>query len=383
MKVVIPILYLDNSATTRIHPEVLEAMLPYLQEEYGNPSSKFYSLAENAKKAVATAREQVALLLGCDPNEVIFTSGATESNNMIIKGIADYYAYKEHSSKYILTSAAEHPSVLETVQFLGGRGYNVGFLDVDSFARVNVQNVAETVTRMQPLLTSFMWGNNEIGSLNPIGELSKLFSNNSLFFHTDATQIIGKIPVDLRKHEGIRFLSMSGHKIGGPKGIGAAIIRKQSKEIYTRLTPLLHGGGQENNYRSGTLAVHNIVGLGKAAELAAQNQKKNIQRLTQLENYLVDILKTNLGDKITFNSDTHEKIPGLISLQFIGVNNELLLKKLSSFIALSSGSACSSSKPSHVLSATGRSLDEIRQTIRITLSADIREDQLDFFRNLK
>ncbi|MDP9702290.1 cysteine desulfurase [Paenibacillus intestini] len=376
-------LYLDNSATTKIHPEVLEAMLPYLQEEFGNPSSKFYSLAENAKKAVATAREQVAQLLGCDPDEVVFTSGATESNNMIIKGVADYYSHKNNSSKYLLTSAAEHPSVLETVEFLGERGYKTKFLEVDTFARVNVQNVTETVTKTQPLLTSFMWGNNEIGSLNPIDEISNFFSTNDLFFHTDATQVIGKVPVNLRKHSGIRFLSMSAHKIGGPKGIGAAIIRKQSKEIFTRLTPLLHGGGQENNYRSGTLAVHNIVGLGKAAELASQHLEKNSKRLNQLETYLVDILKTNLGDKISFNSDVHDKIPGLISLQFIGVNNELLLKKLSSFIALSSGSACSSSKPSHVLSAAGKTLEEVRQTIRITLSADVSETELDLFRDIK
>ncbi|MDT0121083.1 aminotransferase class V-fold PLP-dependent enzyme [Paenibacillus sp. RRE4] len=372
-------LYLDNSATTKIHPEVLEAMLPYLQEEFGNPSSKFYSLAENAKKAVATAREQVAQLLGCDPDEVVFTSGATESNNMIIKGVADYYSHKNNSSKYLLTSAAEHPSVLETVEFLGERGYKTKFLEVDSFARVTIQNVTETVTKIKPLLTSFMWGNNEIGSLNPLSELSEFFEANNFFFHTDATQVIGKVPVNLRKHSGIRFLSMSAHKIGGPKGIGAAIIRKQSKEIFTRLTPLLHGGGQENNYRSGTLAVHNIVGLGKAAELASQHLEENVIRLTQLENYLVDILKNNLRDKIIFNSDDHDKIPGLISLQFIGVNNELLLKKLSGLIALSSGSACSSSKPSHVLSAAGKTLEEVRQTIRITLSADISEAELDLF----
>ncbi|WP_342554409.1 aminotransferase class V-fold PLP-dependent enzyme [Paenibacillus sp. FSL R7-0652] len=372
-------LYLDNSATTKIHPEVLEAMLPYLQEEFGNPSSKFYSLAENAKKAVATAREQVGQLLGCDPDEVVFTSGATESNNMIIKGVADYYSHKNNSSKYLLTSATEHPSVLETVEFLGERGYQTKFLEVDSFARVNVQNVTETVTKIKPLLTSFMWGNNEIGSLNPISALSEFFEASNFFFHTDATQVIGKVPVNLRKHSGIRFLSMSAHKIGGPKGIGAAIIRKQSKEIFTRLTPLLHGGGQENNYRSGTLAVHNIVGLGKAAELSSLSLEKNIKRLTQLENYLVDILKTNLGDKIIFNSDDHDKIPGLISLQFIGVNNELLLKKLSGLIALSSGSACSSSKPSHVLIAAGKTLEEVRQTIRITLSADISEAELDLF----
>ncbi|MFD1886879.1 cysteine desulfurase family protein [Paenibacillus wenxiniae] len=376
-------LYLDNSATTKIHPEVLEAMMPYLQEEYGNPSSKFYSLAENAKKAVAKAREQVATLLGCDPDEVVFTSGATESNNMIIKGIADYYGREAGANNRLLTTKVEHPSVIETFNFLGERGYNVSFLDVDQYARVGVEQVKEAAAKMQPLLTSIMWGNNEIGSLNPIEELAKVFEENRQFFHTDATQVIGKVPVDMSKMPGLRFLSMSGHKIGGPKGVGAAIIRKQSKEIYTRLTPLMHGGGQENNYRSGTLAVHNIVGLGKAAEVAETNLENNVQRLKELENYLTDIFKKNLTGKVKFNSDEQDKIPGLISLQFIGVNNELLIKKLSAYIALSSGSACSSSKPSHVLNAAGKSLEEVRQTIRITLDSKIDESDLKVFDKIK
>lgn len=376
-------LYLDNSATTKIHPEVLEAMMPYLQEEYGNPSSKFYSLAENAKKAVAIARQQVADLVGCDPDEVIFTSGATESNNMIIKGIADYYGREDQGNKNMLTSKAEHPSVIETFEFLGERGYEVTYMDVDQYARVDVEAIKKVADQNQPLLTSIMWGNNEIGSLNPIQELSQIFEENKLFFHTDATQVVGKVPINLKELKGIRFLSLSAHKMGGPKGIGAVIIRKQSKEIYTRLTPLLHGGGQENNYRSGTLAVHNIVGLGKAAELALSNLDQNIQKLNELEKYLTDIFKTNLSGKVKFNSDDKDKIPGLISLQFIGVNNELLLKKLSEYMALSSGSACSSSKPSHVLSAIGKSLEEVRQTIRITLSSDVNINRLNVFKQIK
>ncbi|TKJ93532.1 cysteine desulfurase DndA [Paenibacillus sp. CFBP13512] len=375
-------LYLDNSATTKIHPEVLEAMMPYLQEEYGNPSSKFYSLAENAKKAVAIARQQVADLVGCDSDEVIFTSGATESNNMIIKGIADYYGREDQANKNMLTSKAEHPSVIETFEFLGERGYEVTYMDVDQYARVDVEVIKKITDQNQPLLTSIMWGNNEIGSLNPIQELSQIFEENKLFFHTDTTQVVGKVPINLKELKGIRFLSLSAHKMGGPKGIGAVIIRKQSKEIYTRLTPLLHGGGQENNYRSGTLAVHNIVGLGKAAELALSNLDQNIQKLNELEKYLTDIFKTNLSGKVKFNSDDKDKIPGLISLQFIGVNNELLLKKLSQYMALSSGSACSSSKPSHVLSAIGKSLEEVRQTIRITLSSELPKVELDFFKQI-
>ncbi|WP_349361919.1 aminotransferase class V-fold PLP-dependent enzyme [Paenibacillus sp. RC343] len=255
------------------------------------------------KKAVSKAREQVAELLGCDADEVVFTSGATESNNMIIKGIADYYGRQNNANKNMLTSKAEHPSVIETLNFLEEHDFQINYLDVDQFARVDIQKVKEAVVHDSPMLTSIMWGNNEIGSLNPIEDLSLVFEENGLFFHTDATQVVGKVPIALNKLEGVRFLSLSGHKIGGPKGVGAAIIRKQSKEIYTRLTPLLHGGGQENNYRSGTLAVHNIVGLGKAAELAHKNLNKNVKRLNDLEKYLIDIFKTNLRDKVKFNSD--------------------------------------------------------------------------------
>lgn len=302
---------------------------------------------------------------------------------MIIKGIADYYNDGNITNKRLLTSKVEHPSIIETFNFLSERGFEVSLIDVDQFARIDVQKVKEVTEQAQPLLTSIMWGNNEIGSLNPIDALSDLFKDNGLFFHTDATQVIGKVPIDLNKLKGIRFLSMSGHKIGGPKGIGAAIIRKQTKEIYTRITPLLHGGGQENNYRSGTLAVHNIVGLGKAAELATANLEQNVKRLRELEDYLTNIFKTNLGNKIKFNSDTKDKIPGLISLQFIGVNNELLLKKLAGHVALSTGSACSSSKPSHVLSASGKTLEEVRQTIRVTLSPELSENQLDIFKEIQ
>lgn len=375
-------IYLDNSATTKIHPEVLETMLPYLQEEYGNPSSKFYTLAENAKKAVKKAREQVSELLGCEPDEVVFTSGATESNNMIIKGVQDFYGRLPDYRNYMVTSQAEHPSVIETFHYLEERGTKVKFLDVDSFARIHV-DLLEKELEESPLLTSIMWGNNETGALNPIEEISNMFEERGLFFHTDATQVIGKLNISMRDMPGIRFLSMSGHKIGGPKGIGAAVIRKQSKEIYTKLTPLLHGGGQENNYRSGTLAVHNIVGLGKAAELAQKHLEKNVAKLKELETYLVNILSENLGDKIKFNSDFNHKFPGLVSLQFIGINNELLLKKLSPFVALSSGSACSSSKPSHVLTSAGKSLQEVRQTIRITLSPDLNKEDLDIFKQIR
>lgn len=372
-------LYLDNSATTKIDPLVLEAMQPYLEEEYGNPSSKYYTLADNARKAVQIAREHVARLLGCESDEVIFTSGSTESNNMVIKGVYDYYGTQK---SHIITSQVEHPSVLETCKFLETKNLKVTYLSVDKYGRVNAAELTKSLKDKGNILTSIIWGNNEIGSLNPIEEISNICLKQNTLFHTDATQVIGKIKINLKKMPGIRFLSLSAHKINGPKGIGACVIKKESSTIYTKITPLLHGGGQENNYRSGTLAVHNIVGLGMAAKLAYERLDENNSKLIKLEKYLKSLLDEKMGDLIIFNSDSTNKIPGLLNLQFKGINNELLIKKLSGFMALSTGSACSSSNPSHVLSAIGLDLNAIRQTIRITLSPDISIADLDIFKNL-
>jgi cysteine desulfurase len=371
-------IYMDNSATTPLHPEVLDAMLPYLQEEFGNPSSKYYSLAENARKAVEKARSEVAKLLDCESDEIIFTSGATESNNMILKGVIDYYGDQRPS---IVTTSVEHPSILDTCTYLETKGINVFYLKVDRFGRISLNDLEEAL-RNNITLVSIIWGNNEVGSLNHIHEIAALCEERSTLFHTDATQVIGKIPVSLRNNSGIRFASLSGHKIHGPKGIGVACIRKQSKEIYTRITPLLHGGGQENNYRSGSLAVHNIVGLGKAAEIASKNLEANRSHVNHLEQELVRILTFKFGDKVKFNQDETNKIPGIVNVQFVGLNNELLVKKLSPYICISTGSACSSSKPSHVLNAMGYSLHEIRQSVRISLSALNTKEDLNFFNNL-
>ncbi|MFD0672235.1 cysteine desulfurase family protein [Cohnella sp. GCM10027633] len=371
-------IYMDNSATTRIHPEVLDAMLPYLQEEYGNPSGKYYSLASNAKFAVDNARQHIANLLDCQTDEVIFTSGATESNNMIIKGAIDQFG---QSGSTIVTSSVEHPSVLETCNYLEGKGAKITKLTVDAYGRVKLDDVRQAIA-LKPTLLSLIWGNNEVGSLNAITEIAELCHEHGVLFHTDATQVVGKIQFTLRSLRGIRFLSLSGHKFHGPKGIGVAYIKKQTNELYTRLTPLLHGGGQENNYRSGSLAVHNIVGIGKAAEIALKEQKLNELYLQQLELELTDLLVQKFGEKIKFNNDRENKIPGLMSIQFIGLNNELLIKKIAPYLAVSSGSACSSSKPSHVLDAMGLTLAEIRQTIRISLSSLNLSEDLAFFKNL-
>lgn len=371
-------LYLDNSATTQIHPEVKNAMLPFLMEEFGNPSSKYYSAAENAKTAVKEARNALASLLGCSDSEVIFTSGSTESNNMIIKGVADYYREK---GNHIITTKVEHPSVLETCKYLETKGYEVTYLDVDSFGRIKIEDLKNEI-KPTTILVSLIWGNNELGSLNDLAAASQLCEEKEVFLHTDATQVTGKIEIDLAALPGITFLSCSGHKFHGPKGIGAAFIKKDQYDILTQITPLLHGGGQEQGIRSGTLAVHNIVGMGKAAEIAHYNLTSNYQKLIMLEQRLTAILSSKFGSHIHFNSDITDKIPGVLSVQFNGINNELLVKKLAPLIAVSTGSACSSSKPSHVLEAIGLSIEEVRSTIRFSMSSFINENDLDVFEQL-
>ncbi|PEQ46985.1 cysteine desulfurase DndA [Bacillus cereus] len=372
-------LYLDNSATTQLLPEVKEAMLPYLLEEFGNPSSKYYGLAQNAKEAVETARKHIAQLLGCETDEVIFTSGATESNNFILKGITHYHKDK---GNHIITSKVEHPSIIETCKFLEENGYTVTYLDVDQYGRINLEELTKAIQQEKTLLVSIMWGNNELGSLNQINEIAKICKENEVFFHTDATQVVGKIQFSLSDIDGINFLSCSSHKFHGPKGIGVTIIGKDNLGLPIQITPLLHGGGQERDIRSGTLPVHNIVGMGKAAEIAYLNLEQNIYKLEQLENKLADILKTKFQNHIDFNNDIQDKIPGILSVIFKGVNNETLVRTLSPVAAVSTGSACSSSKPSHVLQAIGLSMDDLRSTIRFSLSSTTSLEELDVFNNL-
>ncbi len=371
-------LYLDNSATTKVDPEVFEAMLPFLQEEFGNPSSKYYSQAVNSNKAVGQARQHVADLLGTSTKEIIFTSGSTEGNNMIIKGVADHYA---DQGNHIITTLVEHPSVLETCKYLETKGFEVTYLPVDKFGRVSLNDFKDAVTD-STVLATVIWGNNELGSLNPIKELSDYCLEKNVFFHTDATQVVGKVDFKLEDFPGVSFLSCSAHKFHGPKGVGCVYIKKDQYDILTPITPLYHGGGQENNIRSGTLAVPGIVGFGKAAELAQEKLDQNIKKLKENEEYLSGILKEKFKDVLVFNNDTSNKIPGILNVQFKGINNELLLKQLAPVIAASTGSACSSSKPSHVLKAVGLSIEQVRNTIRFSLSAQNSKKELMIFDDL-
>lgn len=364
-------IYLDNNSTTPIDEEVLEAMLPYLKEEYGNPASRHYTLAVNAEKAIEKAREQVASLINADSKEIIFTSGASESNNFIIKGIADYKKNYENSGNHIITSSVEHKSILQSCQFLEGkvynnksinktaskylkinlapkvidRGYEVTYLPVDNNSLVNIENFKSSI-KNNTILASIMWGNNETGAINDILSISNIAKENNIPFHSDVTQVMGKIDINV-KNIPVDFLSFSAHKIYGPKGIGAAFLRNDNG-LTIKITSLIHGGQQENGYRAGTSAVHNIVGFGKACEIAKNNIDKTNLHLKHLENKAKKILISNHPD-ITFIAEDCEHIPGMLSMVIPGIVNELLIKKLSNTVALSSGSACGIGEPSYVI----------------------------------
>lgn len=353
-------IYLDNNATTKVLPEVRNEMFKYLSEEYGNPSSKYYSLALSAKKALDNARTTVATIFGCSSDEVIFTSGSTESNNMIIKGLADVT-----EKRTIITSCVEHSSVLETTKYLEKKGFNIIYLPVDKNGRINVVDLKKSINE-DTFLVSIMWVNNELGSINDIPAIADICNENNIFLHVDATQAIGKIDVNLPK--GVSSASFSAHKIHGPKGVGAIILRKDQDGVPVKLTPLIHGGEQESGYRAGTQSVHNIVGLSKAVEICMRDFKKNQKKLLEDEIWVKKILQNKLGSKLKINSPENGKVPGIINFQIKGVQNTIFLKKISKEIAASSGSACSITRPSYTLKAIGLSDEEIQNSVRFSLS---------------
>jgi cysteine desulfurase len=381
-------IYLDNSATTPIDPEVLEAMLPYLKEEYGNPSSRYYTLAVNANNAVEKAREQVAALINAEPKEIIFTGGASESNNFIIKGVADYKKYYEESGNHIITSTVEHKSILQTCKFLNGdifwnksestiasqfvkkksttkkidRGYEVSFLSVNEYAQVKEEKFKDAI-KENTVLASFIWGNNEIGSLNDIEKLCTIAKEKKILFHSDATQVLGKINIDVKKIP-VDFLSVSAHKIYGPKGVGAAFIRQTGLSDF-KMTSLIHGGLQERGYRAGTSAVHNIVGFGKACEIAKRDMNEYIKKISELEIEAKKML-TEKYPGVEFLGDPNKHIPGVIGMLIPGIVNDMFIKDMADKCAISSGSACGIGEPSYVIqeiSLKNRSSNFIRITL--------------------
>ncbi len=358
-------LYLDNSATTKVLPEVYDEMIPYISEYYGNPNSMYYNQAVESKKAVEIARHRVAEFINCKDDEVIFTSGSTESNNFVLKGLSDA---NKNKGKHIIISSIEHSSILNTAKFLEKSGYNITYLPVDKDGIVDF-DIFKNSIRKDTILVSIMWANNELGSINDIKRISEYCHSKGVFFHTDATQFAGKGKIDLEEYKCIDFLSLSAHKFYGPKGIGIVFIRKDSNGMYPDITPLIHGGEQEFGLRSGTLAVHQIVGLGKAAQLANDNLDENIKKLKKYEKEFIKRVTEVFKNKIIVNNNFSNKVPGIISLRLVGFNNQLFLKKASNIISASTGSACSNSKPSYVLKACGYSDEEIHETIRFSLSA--------------
>jgi cysteine desulfurase len=339
-------IYLDNNSTTRVDPRVLEAMLPYLTEQFGNSSSSSHVFGQIAEKAVADARQEVADLLGCMLQEIVFTSGATEANNLAILGAM---RASPPGSKLIIT-AAEHKAVLDPAHQLEVEGYNVCFLPVNRYGCVSADNVANEIDASTTLV-SIMHGNNEVGSINPIREIAELCKKRGVLFHSDATQTVGKIGIDLRKIP-VDLMSLSAHKMYGPKGIGALFVRRKLPRI--NLEPLVFGGGHERKLRSGTLPVHQIVGLGKACSICATQMKSESNQILAIRDLLKQEL-ANLVPGICFNGHPTGRLPGNLHVSIPGANSEAVMMKLRNHLAISSGSACtmSSSEPSHVLQAIG------------------------------
>ncbi len=382
-------IYLDNSATSPVDEEVLEAMLPYLREEYGNPSSKYYCKAVNAHNAVENARVQVAKLLGANPEEIIFTAGATESTNFIIKGYMDYRRYYGDGKNHIITSVAEHKATLNTCKFLNGdlysnndptvtlfggrksvdRGYEASFVGITETGEILVTTIEEAL-KNNTAMVSVIYVNNEVGTISDVSGIAKMCSMKGIAIHSDLTQAIGKMAIDVHAM-GLDFASCSAHKIYGPKGIGAAFIKSDAYGI-PPITAFMHGGEQENGFRAGTLAVHNIVGFGKAADIAMRDFDTNEQKILQFDQMLVAGLKT-LPD-ISLTNLSEKRLPGIISIVVDkkDFNNERFIKHISDRIALSAGSACSAGEPSYVITALGLK-DKVSKVLRISLNKHTTE----------
>lgn len=362
-------IYLDYNATTPVDQQVLDVMLPYFSERYGNASSVQHGMGQEAELAVERARQQVATVLGADPREIVFTSGATESNNLGLQGVAKARIYS--SRKTIITVNTEHKAVLDLCDNLGKRGYSVTYLDVDSDGMLDLAQLEaqlEAHLDKQTLLVSIMAANNETGVLHPIEEIGQLCRSYGVLFHTDATQAVGRIPVDVQRCA-IDLLSLSAHKLYGPKGVGALYVRRKGPR--TRCEPLFHGGGHERGFRSGTLNVPGIVGLGEAIELANATMPKEQPRLATLRDSLEHKLQgacSRADIQLTVNGHATHRLSNTTNLTFANLNADQLMAKIPE-LAVSSSAACTSASrlPSYVLSAMGRSDSAVRGSLRFSL----------------
>jgi cysteine desulfurase len=364
-------IYLDNNATTPCDPRVVAAMLPYFTQHFGNAASRSHAFGWHAEEAVTVAREQVADLIGADTKEVIFTSGATESVNLAIKGVFETYASK---GNHIITCATEHKAVLDTCKHIEKLGGTVTYLPVHSNGMIDLQQLEASI-KPETILISLMYANNETGTLHPIKEISAIARKHGVLFLTDATQAAGKIPVNVNE-DGIDLLAMSAHKLYGPKGIGALYVRRRNPRV--RLSAQIHGGGHEAGLRSGTLNVPAIVGLGKACELANLEMNEDAQRLSRLRDKLENGLLSL--EEAQVNGDRTHRLPHVTNISFKHVKAEEILMAVNKEIALSSGSACTSAvmEPSHVLKALGLSDELAYSSLRFSLGRFTTEDQVDY-----
>lgn len=364
-------IYFDNSATTRIKTEVLYEMMPFLTTEYGNASS-LYSIGRNAKKTIEKARKQVAELLNCKPDEILFTSGGSESDNLALKGFV--YANIQKGN-HIITSKIEHRAILETCENLKRQGFEISYIDVNEDGIIKLEELQKAI-KPTTILISIMSANNEIGTIQPIENIAQIAHLHNIAFHTDAVQAIGNMNIDVTRMK-IDMLSLSGHKIGAPKGIGALYVKEG-----IQLEKIINGGHQEKDKRAGTENVAGIVGLGKACEIANKNMNTHINNLTKLRDYYINRLQKEMPDKIRINGTMENRLPGNANISFEGITgSELIFKLDEKGICVSGGSACSSGKinPSHVLKAINVPEKYLNSAIRTTFGDNNTFEQIDYF----
>jgi cysteine desulfurase len=370
MAVQLPI-YMDNHATTPVDPRVLDTMLPYFRETFGNSASRNHEFGWKAEEAVENARAQIAKLINASPKEIIFTSGATESDNLAIKGVAEMYREK---GNHIITQVTEHKAVLDTCKRLEKEGYEVTYLPVEKDGRINLDDLRRAITPKTILIT-IMYANNEIGVVQPIAEIGKIAKEKGVFFAVDGVQAVGKIPVDVQK-DGIDLLAMSAHKIYGPKGAGALYVRRKNPRV--QLSAIIDGGGHERGMRSGTLNVPGIVGLGKACEICMNEMPAESEKLRRLRDRLKDAIMSQL-DETYINGSMVHRLPHNINISFAYVEGESLLMGIND-VAVSSGSACTSAtlEPSYVLKALGVGEDLAHTSIRFGIGRFNTEEEVDY-----
>jgi len=359
------LIYLDNAASTQIHDDVLNSMLPFLKEQYGNPSS-IHKQGRITRKAINKARKQIASIINADPAEILITSGGTESNNTALYGITSQFP-----SSQIITTSIEHDAVIEPCKKLSSKGFKVDYLPVDKFGMINTSDL-ENIISEKTSLVSVMFGNNEVGTIQPIAKIAKICHKNKILFHTDAVQAIGKLPIDVKELD-VDLLSISSHKLHGPKGIGALYIKDGVK-----IDPIILGGGQEFRLRSGTENVANIVGFGQACEIAQNHLNENISLIKKLQSQLVKQVLDEIPE-VTLNGHIESRLHNNAHFTFLGVNGEDLIIKLDEYgIAASTGSACSvnTQKASHVLESMGFSLEQITGSLRLTVGIFNDEDEI-------